>query len=87
MAATISLSVKMLVAQTLTWGWGCRCEANTNVPGAPRILDPPLVITHRQTHNTIDTYTPDTNICDICNIHTPDTNICASADTKTKKIN
>ena len=24
-------------------GWGCRCEANTNVPGAPRILDPPLV--------------------------------------------
>ena len=22
---------------------GCRCEANTNVPGAPRILDPPLV--------------------------------------------
>ena len=30
----------MLVAQTLTSG--CRCEANTNVPGAPRILDPPL---------------------------------------------
>ena len=27
---------------TLTSGWGCRCEANTNVPGAPRILDPPL---------------------------------------------
>ena len=24
-------------------GVGCRCEANTNVPGAPRILDPPLV--------------------------------------------
>ena len=23
-------------------GVGCRCEANTNVPGAPRILDPPL---------------------------------------------
>ena len=21
---------------------GYRCEANTNVPGAPRILDPPL---------------------------------------------
>ena len=42
MAAIISLPVKMLVAQTLTSGWGCRCEANTNVPGAPRILDPPL---------------------------------------------
>ena len=44
MAAIISLPVKMLVAQTLTsrWGWGCRCEANTNVPGAPHILDPPL---------------------------------------------
>ena len=27
---------------TLTSGWGCRCEANTNVPGAPCILDPPL---------------------------------------------
>ena len=26
------------------FGVGCRCEANTNVPGAPRILDPPLVI-------------------------------------------
>ena len=24
------------------FGGGCRCEANTNVPGAPRILDPPL---------------------------------------------
>ena len=23
---------------------GCRCEANTNVPGAPRILDPPLLV-------------------------------------------
>ena len=23
-------------------GGGCRGEANTNVPGAPRILDPPL---------------------------------------------
>ena len=33
-AATISLPVKMLVAQTLTSGWGCRCEENTNVPGA-----------------------------------------------------
>ena len=45
-AVTISLPVKMLVAQTLTsgWGWGCRCEANTNVPGAPRILDPPLLL-------------------------------------------
>ena len=45
-AAIISLLVKMLVAQTLTsgWGWGCRCEANTNVPGAPRILDPPLYV-------------------------------------------
>ena len=32
------------VGQTLTSGWGCRCEANTNVPGAPRILDPPLCI-------------------------------------------
>ena len=32
----------MLVAQTLTSG--CRCEANTNVPGAPRILDPPLFV-------------------------------------------
>ena len=32
------------VGQTLTSGWGCRCEANTNVPGAPRILDPPLPI-------------------------------------------
>ena len=42
-AATISLPVKMLVAQTLTSGWGCRCEVNTNVPGAPRILDPPLI--------------------------------------------
>ena len=41
-AAIISLPVKMLVAQTLTSGWGCRCEANTNVPGALRILDPPL---------------------------------------------
>ena len=47
MAAIISLPVKMLVAQTLTSGWGCRCEANTNVPGAPRILDPPLVINSR----------------------------------------
>ena len=28
--------------QTLTSGWGCRCEENTNVPGAPHILDPPL---------------------------------------------
>ena len=36
------VAVKMLVTQTLTSGWGCRCEANTNVPGAPRILDPPL---------------------------------------------
>ena len=51
-AAIISLPVKVLVAQTLTsgwgwgwgWGWGCRCEANTNVPGAPRILDPPLLL-------------------------------------------
>ena len=24
-------------------GGECRCEAKTNVPGAPRILDPPLV--------------------------------------------
>ena len=24
---------------------GCRCEANTNVPGAPRIFDPPLSTT------------------------------------------
>ena len=32
------------VGQTLTSGWGCRCEENTNVPGAPRILDPPLYI-------------------------------------------
>ena len=40
---TISLPVKMLAAQTLTSGWGCRCEANTNVPGAPRILDPLLM--------------------------------------------
>ena len=43
-AATISLPMKMLVAQTLTSGWGCRCEANINVPGAPRILDPPLAM-------------------------------------------
>ena len=35
-AATISLPVKMLVAQTLTSG--CRCEANTNVPGAHAAL-------------------------------------------------
>ena len=26
------------------FGRGCRCEANTNVPGAPRILDPPLTV-------------------------------------------
>ena len=26
------------------FGEGGRCEANTNVPGAPRILDPPLLI-------------------------------------------
>ena len=43
MAAIISLPVKMLVAQTLTsgCGWGCRCEANTKVPGAPRFRGGP----------------------------------------------
>ena len=25
-------------------GGGGRCEANTNVPGAPRILDPPWIV-------------------------------------------